>query len=173
MKAFDTAETSFDSHTHDHRRCVRSALQTAEALCQQHGVRLTALRRRVLELVWTSHCPVGAYDLLEMLSKDQGRVAPPTVYRALEFLLANGLIHRIESRNAFVGCPHPQEAHTGHFLICRVCGAAAELSDPGIEATLDQRAGELGFFVEAKTVELRGLCKGCRARRPDGGEQSA
>lgn len=163
MKAFDTAGTSFDRRNHDHRRCVQSALQTAETLCEQHGKRLTALRRRVLELVWTSHCPVGAYDVMDMLAKEQGRVAPPTVYRALDFLLANGLIHRIERLNAFVGCPHPQEAHAGHFLICRHCGAAAELSDPKIDGALCRRAHELGFRVEAETVELVGLCQGCDA----------
>jgi Fur family zinc uptake transcriptional regulator len=135
MSAFDNASASFAGARHDHRSCVTQAMATAARLCTERGARLTPLRRRVLELIWrghapAKHAPVRAYDLLARLSDKGARAAPPTVYRALEFLLAHGLIHRIESLNAYVGCMHPEGAHGGQFLICEDCGAAAEVHDP-------------------------------------------
>lgn len=162
MRAFDTAGLSFDGARHDHYACVADAVKAAESACRRRGSRLTPLRRRVLELVWSGHRPVGAYEVLEHLSAEQGRVAPPTVYRALDFLREHGLVHRIESLNAYIGCARPAETHAGQFLICRTCGTTAEVHDPGIEAALRQRAGALGFAVERETVELRGVCPGCR-----------
>jgi Fur family zinc uptake transcriptional regulator len=106
--------TPIASRPHDHSHCVHSALSEADTLCAQKGLRLTALRRRVLELVWQSHKPLGAYDILAVLSEQDGRrAAPPTVYRALDFLLENGLVHRISSLNAFVGCVHPGARASG------------------------------------------------------------
>ncbi len=151
---------------HDHGHCMAAALATAERLCARRGARLTRLRRRVLELVWTSHAPVGAYALLRWLSREHESAAPPTVYRALDFLLQNGLIHRIESLNGFVGCPAPAADHTVQFLICRDCGAAAELADPRIDQAISSGAAALGFTVERKTVELSGLCPACQAPEP-------
>ena len=155
----------FAEQGHDHGRCIADALRTADALCAARSVRLTKLRRRVLELVWTSHAPIGAYDVLRRLSQEHDGAAPPTVYRALDFLLEQGLIHRIESLNAFVGCAHPAKAHASQFLICRDCGTAAELQDPAINRALARSAGSLGFLVTDKTVELRGLCAQCRETR--------
>src|SRR5690606_28474545 len=115
---------------HDHARCVAAALAAAETLCQRRGARLTVLRRRVLELIWSSHEPVGAYDILQRLTEDGRRAAPTTVYRALDFLAAHRLIHRLASRNAYIGCRHPDESdHEGQFLICTGCGTVAELHD--------------------------------------------
>lgn len=153
----------FDGERHDHELCVTAALREAERLCARRGARLTALRKRVLALVWTSHSPVGAYDLLSRLSREQGRAAPPTVYRALEFLLEQGLVHRIESLNAFVGCPHPSQTHSGQFLICRDCGAAAEMQNRKIDRAISTQAAACGFAVEDKTVEVRGLCPACQS----------
>ncbi len=168
MTAFNNAATSFSGAGHNHQGCVDYALSAAERVCAERGLRLTKLRRRVLELVWASHAPAGAYELLERLRTEQARAAPPTVYRALDFLLANGLIHRIESRNAYVGCVHPDGAHGGQFLICSDCGAAAEVHDPRLDAAIARRAEELGFAVRAKTVEVQGLCRPCREAGQDG-----
>lgn len=159
---------SFIGEKHDHRRCVKSALAQAEQLCATRGARLTPIRRRVLQLVWASHKPSGAYEILEALSKDSRgkRVAPPTVYRALDFLLEQGLIHRIESLNAFVGCPHPDsEDHPSQFLICEDCGAIAELEDSTIEKALRQASRKQNFAIRRQTVELTGLCPDCGEAR--------
>jgi Fur family zinc uptake transcriptional regulator len=143
---------------------VHTALAEADTLCANKGLRLTALRRRVLELVWQSHKPLGAYDILAVLSEEDGRrAAPPTVYRALDFLLENGLVHRIASLNAFTGCNHPTHSHQGQFLICRECHAAIELQHPAISSAIVGAANEVGFDVEAQTVEIVGICVGCKA----------
>jgi Fur family zinc uptake transcriptional regulator len=107
---------------------------------------------------------LGAYDILAVLSEEDGRrAAPPTVYRALDFLLENGLVHRIASLNAFTGCNHPTHAHQGQFLICRECRAAIELQHPTISQAIIDAAAEVGFTVEGQTVEIVGLCSGCKA----------
>ncbi|MHA6560273.1 Fur family transcriptional regulator [Pseudomonas fragariae (ex Marin et al. 2024)] len=156
--------TPLASRPHDHSHCVHSALAEADALCARQGLRLTALRRRVLELVWQSHKPLGAYDILAVLSEEDGRrAAPPTVYRALDFLLENGLVHRIASLNAFAGCNHPTHAHQGQFLICRECHAAIELQHQAISNAVVSAAVEVGFEVEGQTVEIVGICAGCKA----------
>ncbi|MGL4318767.1 MAG: Fur family transcriptional regulator [Pseudomonas sp.] len=159
-----TPNTPLACLPHDHSHCVSSALAEAEQLCAKQGTRLTALRKRVLELVWQSHKPLGAYDILGVLSEEDGRrAAPPTVYRALDFLLENGLVHRIASLNAFIGCIHPGELHQGQFLICKTCHTAIELEQAAISDAIVHSALAVGFVVESQTVEIVGLCAGCRA----------
>lgn len=153
---------AFPPPGHDHRACIADALAAAEATCAGRGARLTPLRRRVLELVWGGHGPVGAYAVLAALRDEAQNAAPPTVYRALEFLLEQGLVHKIERLNAYVGCSHPGTLHAGQFLICARCGAAAELDDPAITAAVDRGAARLGFLVTGRTVEIEGLCPACR-----------
>jgi Fur family zinc uptake transcriptional regulator len=150
---------------HDHALCIGVALAAAERQCAAKGARLTEQRRRVLELIWKSHAPVGAYTLLDRLREDGVRAQPPTVYRALEFLVDNGLIHRIESLNAYVGCAEPSQRHVGQFLICTDCRSAAELDDPGIGTAIAERAAAIGFAVSRATIEIAGLCPNCRQRR--------
>lgn len=153
---------TFPPPHHDHALCISQALDAADAECRRSGARLTELRRRVLELVWCSHRPVGAYAVLEALGREGFCAAPPTVYRALDFLLAQGLVHRIEGLNAFVGCTHPGKPHGAHFLLCSQCGAAAEMNDARIDEAVELAAGRLGFTVARKIVEVEGLCPACR-----------
>jgi Fur family zinc uptake transcriptional regulator len=161
---------AFKPGGHDHAVCIDDALAIAETMCQDQGLRLTALRRRVLELVWQQHNPVRAYDLLDKLRGHRRSAAPPTVYRALEFLIRTGLIHRIESLNAYVGCPDPHGSHTAQFLICRDCNAVGELDDPEISDLVTRRARDLGFAADRQTIEVMGLCPGCNPREgADGG----
>jgi Fur family zinc uptake transcriptional regulator len=161
--------STFPDHHHDHDRCVADALSAAEIVCSQRGARLTDLRRRVLELIWDSHAPIGAYDLIDKLSRarsDDGgsaRVAPPTVYRALDFLIDHGLVHRIESLNAFVGCAEPERPHRGYFLICQGCGAAHELAGGALDRELRASAEDLNFQIRRITIEVAGLCAECAA----------
>lgn len=154
---------TFPAAGHDHQACVAGALAAAEAECRRRGARLTDVRRRVLELVWQQgHAPVGAYALLETLVGEGFCAAPPTVYRALDFLLAHGLIHRIERLNAYTGCSRPGVPHAGQFLLCERCGTAVELDDPAIDAAIAAAAARLGFTVSRQTVEVDGLCPACR-----------
>ncbi len=147
---------------HDHRDCVAAALEDAKAVCVERGVRLTPVRRRVLEIVWQGHRPLGAYAILEVLSGEGHSPAPPTVYRALEFLLTQGLVHRLSSLNAFVGCSRPGHLGAGQFLLCTECGTAAELNDPGIERAIERGAAAEGFVSNEHTVEISGICPNCR-----------
>lgn len=146
---------------HDHAKCVADALAAARELCAKRGERFTELRGRVLELVWDSHRPIGAYAVLERLKADGRSAAPPTVYRALEFLMSAGLVHRIESLNAYVGCAHPGERHASQFLLCKSCGTAFELDEPAVGTALSQAADKRGFKVEQRVVELSGSCACC------------
>lgn len=147
---------------HDHGHCISDALDAARQLCLSRGVRLTDLRLQVLELIWQNHKPLGAYTLMEMLSQaNTRRVAPPTVYRALDFLLEQGLIHRINVLNAFIGCPSPDTKHQSHFLICRNCGIAMELDQPELNEQILAVAKKVGFKVETQALEVSGLCANC------------
>ncbi|MDO8606180.1 MAG: Fur family transcriptional regulator [Phaeospirillum sp.] len=155
---------AFPVPQHDHLICIHGALEAAEAACRQKGARLTEIRRRVLELVWESHQPVGAYALLETLAREGRSAAPPTVYRALEFLQRHGLVHRIALLNAFTGCSRPGHPHAGKFLLCAGCGMAAELEDEDIDRAVNEAADRLGFTVSRQTIEVEGVCPSCRGR---------
>ena len=167
-----TFPQAFPQTGHDHGICVETALTHAEELCREHGARLTETRRHVLELIWRSHEPVGAYALLESLRRTKRRAAAPTVYRALDFLMAQGLIHRIESLNAYVGCDHPGggAAH-GPFLLCTSCGQAFELMDGDLDAAVEEGASRVGFEVSQRMVELSGVCPRCRLAGSEAGEE--
>ncbi|MGI9275853.1 MAG: Fur family transcriptional regulator [Endozoicomonas sp.] len=148
---------------HDHGHCIADALSEARAICLKNGARLTPLREKVLELVWQSHQPVGAYDVLAELAKQEERPAqPPTVYRALDFLLEQGLIHRLSSLNAYIGCPHPGKHHPSCFLICGKCRTTLEVEHKAMNQSIQFCASEQGFIVSDTAIELTGLCPNCQ-----------
>ena len=143
---------------------VVALLDRADAICARRDARLTDLRRQVLGLVLQARAPVGAYDLLEGLRRHRRGAAPPTVYRALDFLVAQGLIHRVERLSAFVGCvAHDDHAHAAQFLICRDCGGVTELEDPAVTGALAEAAARAGFSIAGATIEAEGRCSGCEA----------
>jgi len=153
----------FPKPSHNHSQCVDEAIAAATRICQENNVRFTYLRKRVLELIWTSHKPVGAYDILAMMNEgSDSRFAPMTVYRAIEFLMENGLVHRIESRNAYVGCRHPGSTHEGQFLLCRHCGRFAEIEELEISKALSSGAKRAGFDAVNPLIEIEGRCRDCR-----------
>ncbi|OZG75512.1 Fur family transcriptional regulator [Hahella sp. CCB-MM4] len=156
-----TETTVFSQH--DHKRCIQDALETAKELCRNQGLRLTDTRLRVLELIWQSHTPVGAYEILAKFNEEGRNSAPPTVYRALEFLQEHNLVHRLASLNAFIGCIAPEHGHQGSFLICRKCSKAQELTSAELEESIQALAGKQGFTVDNMTLEVSGLCPRCKA----------
>jgi Fur family zinc uptake transcriptional regulator len=153
----------FPPADHDHDACATKALVAAENAAAARGVRFTALRHYVLEMLLASHKPVGAYSVLGALACEDSpaRPAPPTVYRALDFLLEQGFVHRIASLNAYVACFSPARRHRAYFLICQACGQAGEMTDHNLEDALDAAAGD--FVVQRECVELTGLCTQCSA----------
>lgn len=142
---------------------IESALSRAQLICTRHGARLTPVRRRVLELILSSDQPTGAYALLAELQRGRGKLGPPTVYRALEFLLAHKLIHRVETSSAFIACGDVEHPHESQFMICDDCGATEELRDEDIVHSLRRLGERRGFAVERQVIEAHGLCPACRS----------
>lgn len=141
---------------------VAERLCRADEVCSGRGQRLTPLRRQVLALIAASEAPVGAYGILERLAVG-GRVpAPPTIYRALDFLCANGLVHRVATRNAYVACSHPEDEHGCQLLLCSGCGRTVELELPELGCQIRQAAQRHDFRPERITLEVEGVCVGCR-----------
>jgi len=149
-------------HDHDHAGCAAETLAQAEVIVAGRGARLTPVRRRALEILLEDHRALGAYEVLDRLAADGFGRQPPVAYRALDFLVDQGLAHRIARLNAFMACPHPGSDHTPTVLICRACGLVAEIAGEGARAGVDQAAARAGFKVERTTIEALGLCPACQ-----------
>lgn len=147
----------------EHHHSADDLLANLRAACAQRGLRLTELRETVYALIARSAKPVKAYDLLDQLKAVRpGLAAPPTVYRALDFLLGNGFVHKLETLNAFIACPHPVEGqHATQFLICEHCLETVELEDSGISRQVARQAEVQGFVPKRHTIEVYGLCSHC------------
>ena len=146
---------------HDHRVCVEEALAAAEARCAAEGLRLTAVRRKALELLLQEHRALGAYAVLDLLREEGFGSQPPVAYRALDFLVEHGFVHKIERLNAFVACAHPGENHSPAFMICRLCDAVAEAQSAPAKGALGAAARAAGFQIERTVVEAEGVCPAC------------
>jgi Fur family zinc uptake transcriptional regulator len=140
-------------------------LKRAEQLCLERGVRLTKQRKSVLRLLIQADKPLSAYELLDLMRDEFSKPAPPTVYRALDFLLEQGLAHKLESLHAYVGCTHPDHPHVGQFLICDECGDVAEVEDPRIAKSLNSAGKAAGFQTKRPIVELLGTCAQCADKK--------
>ncbi|SMR73048.1 Fur family transcriptional regulator, zinc uptake regulator [Aliiroseovarius halocynthiae] len=150
-------------HSHDHSTCASAALTRAEEICREAGARLTPVRRRTLEILLEEHRAMGAYDVLERLAADGFGSQPPVAYRALEFLVDQGLAHRIRRLNAFAACTTFDCDHAPAFFICKACKAVAEIPASELRAQIDAAGASLGFAVERANVEAMGLCPSCQA----------
>lgn len=138
-------------------------LSQAEKICQQRNVRLTPQRLEVLRLMTEQNAAISAYDLLDLLRVSEPQAKPPTVYRALDFLLEQGFIHRVESNNSYVVCHHFEEPqHTSAMLICDRCGAVSEQHAQGVETVLEMLSQQSGFSLRNSVIEAHGLCAGCK-----------
>ena len=153
----------FPAPDHDHDRCAADALAHAEAVCVKRGERLTPMRRHVLEVLSGSHKPLGAYEIIDLVAARGARPAPITIYRALDFLTSQGLVHRIESRNAFLACinNHASGAPVV-FLICEHCGAVGEAASGVVADSLNAAAKSAGFTPKSPVIEITGVCSHCR-----------
>lgn len=158
---------------HDHSRCRDSVIASARRIAEGEGLRLTPIRLRVLEILAESHRPLGAYDVLERLAEEGHPRQPPLAYRALDFLCANGLAHRINRLNAFTACRAPGQVHVPSFLICRACGRVAEAAAPAVARAVERLAGDEGFVPDPVGVEALGLCPLCAAGEAGAPEAAA
>ncbi|MGC2198589.1 MAG: Fur family transcriptional regulator [Stellaceae bacterium] len=146
-------------------RQIESALAHAQRICTLRGARLTPVRRRVLELILRADQPMGAYAVLAEMQRGRGKVGPPTVYRALDFLIAHKLVHKVETSSAFVACNDVEHPHESQFMICEDCGVTEEIRDDEIVQSLRRLGEGRGFIVERQIVEARGRCPACRSAR--------
>jgi Fur family zinc uptake transcriptional regulator len=157
------SKSAFPAPDHDHARCAADAIAHAEKVCRERGQKFTPIRRRVLQALSSSHRPLGAYEVIDALATDEGRPAPITVYRALDFLMEHGFVHRIESRNAFLACAHDHEATaTVAFLICERCGSVGEIAATSATCNLNEVARQSGFTPKLSVVEITGICAHCQ-----------
>jgi len=153
----------FPAPGHDHARCSADAITHAEAVCAERKQRLTGPRRRVLEVLASSHKPIGAYEIIDLMARHTARPAPVTVYRALEFLMKQGLVHRIESRNAYLACAHNHDSGAGvTFLMCDTCGEVGEAPTAAVAQLLAAVAKKAGFRPSVSVIEITGTCSHCR-----------
>ncbi|MBF0659347.1 transcriptional repressor [Psychrobacter sp. NG25] len=181
-----STHSSVCEHLHDAQdftpHDVLERLAAAKEQCRLNGSRFTALRQQIYQLILEANKPIGAYDLIaqlqsmrlsdasnsdetkEHLGKRQTKknVAPPTVYRSLEFLLSEGLIHQLTSINAYVPCCHPRAQHTAAFLICGQCQRVQECSSLPVQEMMSFAEQDVGFVVEHSVIELRGRCQACQ-----------
>ena len=146
---------------HRHNLCIKDALTRAEQVCSKRSIRLTPTRRKVLELIWQSHKPIKAYGLLAKLSTEGHIEKPPTVYRALDFLLENHLIHKIESSNAFIGCEVDHNKLDSKFFVCDECKEVKEMYEPKLDKTLLETSQKQGFVPNQTSIEIHGTCARC------------
>jgi Fur family transcriptional regulator, zinc uptake regulator len=154
---------AFPAPDHDHGRCAAEGIQHAERLCQARAQKFTPIRRHVLQALLASHRPLGAYEIIDALAQSMPRPAPITVYRALDFLMTNGLVHRIESRNAYLACAHGHdEAALVAFLICDRCGSVGEIPAAPVAQSLSLAARATGFAPKLSVVEITGVCAHCQ-----------
>ncbi|WP_406855037.1 transcriptional repressor [Alsobacter sp. KACC 23698] len=152
------------AHAQDHAARGPAALAEAESACAARGLRLTPIRRQVLNALYATHRPMSAYDLIDRLAAEGGakRLAPITVYRALDFLLENGFVHKLESRNAFIACPfHHAPGDLVVFMICEECGGVDEAVSDELRGALSHLAAAQGFRPSANVIELAGCCAHC------------
>lgn len=155
--------TASHAHDHDHGQCVAGALARVEQRCALRGLRLTPLRRNVMKALAETHAPLGAYDIVQQLAAAGDPVPPMSVYRVLDFLVAEGLAHRIESRNAYLACTHPHDAEeVVVFLICERCGLTREVASHAVGRDLAWAARAAGFEPRQRVLEVAGTCAQCR-----------
>ena len=145
----------------DHSHCAHDPARAHHG----HGLSLTVSRQRILDELCAAGRPVGAYEMIDILADSTGkRPAPISVYRALDFLVDNGLVHRLASRNAFLACAHGHgDREPVVFLICDTCGAVAEATSPAVNKGLAAAADNAGFSARTQMIEVTGVCAACKA----------
>lgn len=152
---------------HDHELCMSTAILSAENICAQKHLQFTQVRRRVLEILLCEHRALGAYDILSRLSLEGLGSQPPVAYRALDFLVLNGFVHKVEKLNAFIACSYSGKKHLPAFMICRICNSIAESRTKTSADSLGNAAREAGFQIENTVVEAEGVCPTCQNLMPE------
>ncbi|MGR9072861.1 MAG: transcriptional repressor [Gammaproteobacteria bacterium] len=146
---------------HDHNACLGRTMLAAEKICRARNIRLTPLRKNILELICSSHKAIGAYDLLDAFRRYDAKAKPVTIYRTLDFLIEAGLVHKVESLNAYIGCLQAETEHHSAILICDSCHNAFEIEAESTFQYLFQISENMKFKPKRLMLELHGLCLSC------------
>ena len=145
------------------KRCCDQRLKDALAACRARGAQITPLRERTLAALWRAGRPIGAYGLRETLSEEIGRtLTAPTIYRTLDYLCTYGAATRIESRNAYVACAHPEDDHACVLFVCDQCDQTVEVENKKLEHLIASDAESLGFTINNHVLEFSGSCADCQ-----------
>src|SRR5262245_64076557 len=165
-----TASKAFPAPEHNHEHCLDEAMARARSAFAAKGLRLTPLREAVFKVIAAaSHRAIGAYEVLDRMARAGERLAPISVYRAIDALVAAGIVHRFESRNAFFAC------HAGHeqrqlVLACEQCGSVAEVDGASVFVAIDRVAEGASFSAspgKGAVVEVWGMCANCAGKDGD------
>ena len=149
--------SSFEKH--DHSICSDRYKASIEKYCLQNNLELTPLRQKVFEILIRDHKPLGAYEILDVLSKEGFSSSPPIAYRVLDFLIEKGLVHKIQGLNSFIACAYAGCAHIPAFVICRKCDNVAEIK--GQKNFSKAPPVALDFKIENAMIEILGICSTC------------
>jgi Fur family zinc uptake transcriptional regulator len=150
------------------RERVKTSVDRAMAIFAERNIRFTDLRRKVFEEIASTTASVGAYEVLDRLAKKGTRLAPISVYRALDALLEAGVVHRLESKNAYFACGRLHQPRTGRrpmFLSCEKCGTVQEVDGDDIFHAIDEAAHGAKFEPRVRFVEVSGTCRECATKR--------
>lgn len=145
----------------NHQECSSKAINEAKNICQEYGLRFTDSRKEVFEKIIANHAPTKAYDILDELQKDNKNVKAPIVYRALDFLMENGLIHRLHSFNSYVKCSHPKKHNHCYFMICNKCNSIEECCSLNLSKDIEKIGKSKQFKIENVAIEIEGTCFEC------------
>lgn len=152
-----------DHHHHHHEPTGTRLADAARATLEAQGEQWTPMRAAIFDALAAEDKPASAYDIADTVSKARGkRVAPNSVYRILDLFVANNLVRRVESANAFVANSHPGCLHDCIFLICDTCGTAVHVDNDKISGGVRAAAEATGFAAERPVIEVRGKCAECQ-----------
>ncbi len=157
----------FPKPEHDHGSCIEQAIARARKVCEARGIRFTPLREALLRVLMASHTALGAYDVIDRMNEQGRRLAPISVYRIIDVLVEAGLVHRLESKNAYFACLSRHENGASMVvLICEACDRVAEAEVPGASGAIEAITEDAGFSVSATVLEVQGRCPDCRKLAP-------
>ena len=145
-----------------HNKCIEKAIKMVEKISKKKGLHFTPLRRSIFTLIWQNHLPLKAYDILTLFQKEDPSAKPITIYRTLDFLLENGMIHKLESQNTYLGCNHPEEIHNCYFTICKKCKKVSEECQSNLLSNVYSNLIQQNFHVDHVTLEIQGICQNCQ-----------
>ena len=141
---------------------LKASISRVVEICKSNNLGFTDIRKQVFEIIVKKNKPIKAYEILDEIRNISGKPShPPTVYRAIDFLIENGFVHKLNSINSFVGCFHPKAHEECYFLICKKCNLYQECCDDSLKDRISKTAEHKNFLISNTTLEIEGHCLDC------------